>query len=132
MKKKREWKQIEIDESTFIPFDWKDSTPGGENLGRAEFQVCIKFNDNRVSEFWVYPVQTHLNTCWHYSGDVPDFGIFALEGLEQPWVWLVGHCDIHNTPFIRIYSPTNARYIEISQGGLNFWRNTYHNRKSNE
>ena len=72
----KEWTQIEVAGSTFIPFKWRDDTPGGSNLGRAEFQVCLKFKRGKVSEFWVYPRQQRdATTCWHIITTYQDFHI---------------------------------------------------------
>ena len=117
-----EWKLIELTEPIFIPFAWRDPTPGGQNLGRAEFQVCLKFKRGKVSEFWVYPRQTRLETYWHFSyGDI-DFAISSYQRLDSVGAWLVLYCKEHKCPSICVYAPNDAAFLEISYHGLAFWR----------
>jgi hypothetical protein len=118
----QQWEQVEIEGRAFIPFDWKDTTPGGKNLGVAEFHVCVKFSRGKVSEFWVYPTQTHLKTSWHYKGGDINFSISAYEGLKSEGAWLVHWCKEHKCQSISVYSPSEAKYLEIDYHGLSFWR----------
>jgi len=117
-------KIIEIENSIIIPFDWKDPTPGGQNLGVAEFVVCLKFRRGKISEFWVDPVQTRLEVIWHYTHGTSsgDFAISAYEGLQEKGAWFIGFCKTHKCPMIRVYAPNNARYLEINNYGLSFFR----------
>lgn len=121
----RKWQQVEVKDRIVIPFEWRDPTPGGGNLGRAEFHVCLKFKRGKVSEFWVYPVQTRLETCWHYIGESPDFTISAYEGLVSEGAWLSFYCSEHKSTSFSVYSPTGAKFLEISSSGLSFWKNRY-------
>lgn len=118
----KEWQLVEIDGKAFVPFLWRDPTPGGQNLGRAEFQVCLKFKRGKISEFWVYPVQTRMETCWHYSGGDVDFTISAYEGLKSEGSWMMGWCKEHKCTTFSVYAPTDAKFIEINYHGLSFWR----------
>jgi hypothetical protein len=81
----------------------------------------LKFKRGKVSEFWVYPTQTHLETCWHYSGGDIYFAISAYEGLKSGGAWIVRWCKEHKCQSINVYSPTNAKYLEIDGSGLSFW-----------
>jgi hypothetical protein len=119
---RKQWKLVEVLNRLYVPFDWKDSIPGGQNLGRAEFQVCIKFLRKKVSEFWVYPVQSRLETYWHYLGGDVDFSIQSYEGLNQPNVWLASYCTEHKTTMLHIYSPNNAKFLGMDYHGISFWK----------
>jgi hypothetical protein len=113
---------VEIKEKLFIPFDWIDPTPGGRRLGRAEFAVCLKFLRGRISEFWVDPVQTHIDALWHYSGGNVDFTIQAYEKLESEGIWLVSYCKFHKATFFRLYAPRNAKFLLIDHNGISFYK----------
>ena len=120
-----EKKIIEVDGELIVPFDWKDKTPGGGNLGRAEFTVCMKFKGRKVSEFWVDPVQSRLGVIWHFVGGDIDFSISAYEGLKSEGAWLAFRCQEHKSTSLRIYAPTEAKFLEINYHGLSFWRSDF-------
>ena len=119
----KKWKLVEVNDQVFIPFEWRDPTPGGQNLGRAEFQVCLKFKRGKCSEFWVYPFQTRMDTYWHYSGGDIHFVISGYEGLKSEGAWIIGWCKEHKCIAFSIYSPTDAKFLQISYHGISFWRN---------
>ena len=113
---------VEVENSICVPFQWKDRTPGGKNLGRAEFQVCIRFKDGEVDEFWVYPRQQHnMTEYWHRSAPNDKFFAFrAFEGLKEPWVWMVSWCDEHEAQAMSFYVPDDAKYLRIDFYGIGF------------
>ena len=117
---------VEISRPTAIPFDWKDPLPGGQNLGRAEFMVCLKWRRGKLAEYWVDPVQTRLPHGWHFTigpSDRRDFYISAYEGLTPlPGAWLHFWCREHKTTSFRVYAPPGAKYLVLQWGGLEFWR----------
>ena len=119
----RKWNLVEVDGRIVVPFDWRDPKPGGSNLGRAEFQVCLKFNGReRSSEFWVYPVQTRIDDYWHYiNGDI-FFALNAYQGLDDPKTWMARWCKEHKTITLSVYSPSHAKYLVIDWHGLEFWK----------
>lgn len=117
----KKWKAIEVKDTVFIPFQWIDKTPGGANLGRAEFQVCIKFKRNKVDEFWIYPRQQRRNyECWHYKGGTIDFHIASYEDLDRPDVWLITYCREHKAQSFLLYAPNDARFLKIEYSGIAF------------
>jgi len=115
-------KMIEVDDWISVPFQWKDTTPGGKNLGRAEFQVCLKFRDGEVNEFWVYPKQQRDKTeYWHRSAPCDKFfAIRSFEKLDEPWVWMVSWCEEHKTHTMNLYVPDYAKYLRIDFFGIGF------------
>ena len=122
MTKQEDWKIVEVSGKTFIPFAWIDKTPGGSNLGHAEFCVCLRFKRGRVSEFWVYPAQQRdTNTAWHYTGGDIDFSISSYEHLTDAKVWLYFWCKDHKCPSMRIYVPRYSKFLEIDYHGISFW-----------
>ena len=121
MNRPKKWKMIEVEDSLSIPFEYMDKTPGGQNLGRAEFQVCIKFKRGQVSEFWVYPRQQRREDCWHYSGGSDlGFSISSYEGLDNSHVWLVSYCREHKTQTFMTYAPNGAKFLKIDSYGIHF------------
>ncbi len=111
---------IEIKGEIFIPFEWIDKTPGGSNLGRAEFMICIKFRRKQVSEFWVYPKQQRREDCWHYSGGERCFDISSYEKLKREGAWLISFCPEHKTQSISVYAPDGAKFLRITSHGIAF------------
>ena len=119
----KEWKLAECEHNIIIPFEWIDTTPGGSNLGHAEFQVCIKFKKGKISEFWVYPrQQRNADTYWHWVGGSTDFMISSYEHLEDVKVWLISYCKEHKATSIHLYVPRDAKYLRIDYHGLSFQR----------
>jgi hypothetical protein len=117
-----EWKPVELTEKAFIPFLWKDAITDGSSLGRAEFEVCIKYKRRHISEFWVYPVQLRMDTFWHYVGGDIDFALSSYEGLEDPKAWLFFWCKLHKTSGFSVYAPPYSQFLEINYHGLSFWK----------
>ena len=119
----KEWKLVECGNGITIPFEWIDTTPGGSNIGHAEFQVCIKFKQGKVSEFWVYPrQQRNVDTYWHYVGGNIDFTISSYERLEDAKVWMIHYCKEHEATSFNLYVPKDSKYLRIDYHGLNFQR----------
>ncbi|TXH48150.1 MAG: hypothetical protein E6Q97_25440 [Desulfurellales bacterium] len=113
---------VEIKNQLFIPFEWRDLTPGGSNLGRCEFIVCPKFKRREICEFWVDPVQSRMGVIWHFcEGDI-NFTISAYEGLTSEGAWMFFWCKEHKTTAFRVYAPAEAKFLEINRRGLSFWR----------
>lgn len=115
------WNVIDITERTEIPFQWKDPTPGGQSLGRAEFEVCIHFKRRKVVEYWVYPRQQRQEDAWHYIGG-NGYGDFAINSvhLDQPRVWLTYWCKLHKCQCLRMYVPDNSSILVLDHNGITF------------
>jgi hypothetical protein len=114
--------QIEVGSEIEIPFDYLDKTPGGSNLGRAMFQVCIKYLRGKASEVFVYPRQQRLLHYWHRAGHFDiDFCITSYGGLACPRVWRVGWCKEHKCQALEIYVPDDAALLRIDRNGISFW-----------
>ena len=127
----RVWNKVKVKDKIYVPFDWKDPTPGGSNLGRAEFSVCLKFKKGKVKEFWVYPIQTRIEDYWYCKYEYVDFHISSYDKLDSTGAWLVRWCKEHKTPAFSIYAPNNAKVLGIDYCGLSFygafrpWMNEY-------
>ena len=122
---------VEVKGSKWIPFKWRDDTPDGSNLGRAAFQICLKFERSRVSEFWVFPKQQMgVSEYWHFIGGDMDFTFTAYEGLRTEGPWRVMWCKEHKAVSMSIYAPPEAKYIEINQYGVNFWKSDFSSKRS--
>jgi hypothetical protein len=120
---KNELECIEVKDHITIPFLWLDPTPGGSNLGRAEFEVCIKYKRGRVGEYWVYPAQQRdQKHFWHYAGGDVDFCVSSYERLEEPKAWLFYWCKTHKAQAMRIYAPPNSKFLRLDYHGVSFCR----------
>ena len=122
------YKNIEVEGELFIPFKWLDDTPGGENLGRAEFQVCLKSVRGKLKEFWVSTKQQRRNEIWHcQANEYNDFTVNSYEGLDSVGAWLFYPCKEHKAMSFSVYAPTDSRYLQITPSGISFWVNDYSN-----
>jgi hypothetical protein len=120
---KKKWRQVEIENEIWVPFKWRDDTPGGGNLGRAEFQICLRFKRGKVAEYWAYPKQMRdAKECWHWKGTYPDFTISSYQNLEDAKTWLFVWCKEHKTQSMLLYIPREAAYACLDCRGISFWR----------
>jgi hypothetical protein len=119
----RELHQIEIENKIEISFLWKDPTPGRRNLGRAEFEVCLRYLRGKIQEFWVCPAQQRRDECWHLeTNGSQDFSISSYDGLENAKVWLFSYCKTHKASHFRLYVPSFSNTLKIDHYGLSFYR----------
>jgi len=126
--KYEKYKQIEVEEELFVPFNWKDDTLGEANLGRAEFGICLKMLRGKLREFWIYPFQQRMDEyiCWHCkANEYNDFQIASYEGLSSVGAWLIYPFKKHKSLMFRVAAPNNSRYLRIEPSGISFWRNCY-------
>ena len=119
-----EMKRVDVKDRISIPFEWKDMTPGGGNLGHAEFEVEIFYRRGKIVEFAVYPKQQRdANEYWVMTNPCPtDFTINSYNHLEDARVWIFRYCEKHKTPYFSLYVPANSSRIEIDRYGISFWR----------
>ena len=124
------WQMVEVSGALNVPFKWRDDTPGGGNLGHAEFQVCLKHHGKRKSsEFWVYPRQQRgASVYWHKDWVHPDLGfsLSSYQDLEDPNVWHLGYCEEHRCTTFAIYVPRDSVFARIDGYGLSFWKTDVH------
>jgi len=117
---------IEVEDSLFVPFKWLDDDPTGNNLGRAEFKVCLKMKRGKLTEFWVTPHQQRRDEVWHCrANEYNDFNVSSYDGLQGVGAWLFYPCKEHKVLSFVVFVPTNSRYLEITPSGLGFWKNDY-------
>jgi len=116
-----DWKEVEVNGTIVVPFKAMDDTPGGRNLGRAEFSLCTRFFRGKLREFWVYPLQQRdVDTYWHHGWPNDHLTFSAYEGLNECRPWMLGWCEEHKAPFLRIYAPNGAKFLRIDRNGVSF------------
>ena len=115
---------VELSVGTSIPFKWLDDTPGGSNLGIAEFGIVLNFGKGRnVSGFYVFFLQQHnVNSYYHWKGGDIDFTIKSYEGLDDPNVWMIHKSEEPKGTCIHAYAPKGAKYLYIEYHGIVFLR----------
>jgi len=110
-----------------VKFNWRDPTPGGKNLGRAEFKICQIYKRGKLIEYFVYPFQQQMQEYfWHWVGESEDFTINSFEGLGNSWMWLSHWCKTHKTVAMNLYVPNNAVYLNLNYHGLGFTLNPWY------
>lgn len=116
--------EVDVGHELWIPFKWLDDTPGGSNLGRAEFAFCPKFFRGRLKEYWVYPMQQRdQESFWHWKGYTdwaPTFSCY--QQLDDVRIWRVYWCREHKTVTSEMYVPNGARWLQLNGYGMSFWR----------
>ena len=107
----------------FIEFQWRT-----EDLGRAEFRVCVKMSEPGILEYWISPVQQHVEYYlkhFKFISEYPDFSVIGYEGLDNPLIWLFGWCKEHQTNFFSVYVPPMSKYLYCNHDGISFWKTKY-------
>ena len=100
-----------------ILFKWIDDTPGGSNLGRAEFSICPIWANGRLKGAYITRAQQQERG--HYfaklHSDMISFNSKTHEGVvkQEPWLWLQGWCKKHKTQSCRIYVPPQSSKLII-------------------
>ena len=119
----KKWTCVEVGDSVEIPFIWLDKTPGGSNLGRAMFQVCIRYKKGKIWDFFVYPRQQRSSEYWHHGGASEFAFTISSHRLPNPDVWKVGWCEEHKAQTLSIYVPEGSDVLRVDHYGLTFMRN---------
>lgn len=122
----KEFKEYILKDGEKVFFKWRDDTPGGSNVGRAEFTFCPVYKYGKLKEMYIYPVQqrdidTYYKAVFNYAP--LDFSIQSWVGLEYPKTWLYFWCKQHKCAGFRLYVPTDSKYFEVqflSNFSINF------------
>ena len=99
-----------------VYFKWRDPTPGGSNLGRAEFSFCPVYKRGKLKEMVIWPIQqrnvdTYYKAVFEYSP--LDISIHSNPGLDDPKIWLHFWCKMHKCAGFRLYVPTDSKYFQV-------------------
>lgn len=99
---------IQIKGGDFIPFEWKT-----ERWGRAEFSICPIYKRRKLVKLFIYPHQQENKEDYYIWEGTSDsyFTIQGYEGLNDPKIWLIGWCKEHKCQNIRLYVPSNSKFI---------------------
>jgi len=118
----KEWKLVTVDDSIAIHFVALDPTPGGSNLGRAEFTVCQIFKYGKPKGYFVYPRQQRdVDTCWYVTYvSFQGISIGSYGNIDPPRVWNTFWCKDHKTMGLDMYVPNNSRILHLDRYGLRF------------
>ena len=109
-------KRISVD--SIIPYKVLDDTPGGGNLGRAEFLFCPLWTRGRMRELLIYPLQQRSKMYYRLDltdcGKVTTFGFDSYGDKERPRAWRMGWCKEHKTVSYEVYVPTGTDRLSFS------------------
>jgi hypothetical protein len=113
-------KPIELDEGDIIEYQVLDDTPGGGNLGRAEFVFCPILKRGRITEVNIYRKQQRRKDRWfrvkmcsdQYTGLAFEHrtGEYRTESLAP---WHIGPCKEHKGLAFSVYVPTGTGQIRV-------------------
>ena len=112
---------MEVERAIIVPFEWRDPTPGGSNLGRASSMYAWYSNVasyksslfTRHSYVWI-----HAGTC--LTRGFNDFTTHSYDGLDNANTWMATYCKEHKAFMLAIYAPTGAKFLRIDSYGLSF------------
>lgn len=97
-----------------------DPTPGGGNLGRAEFIFCPIWKDGIMTRLLIYPRQQRVKVfCYDLSlkdaGMVKNFCFHSWthKGIEQPHAWRMYWCEEHATVSYEVYVPSKTNRLSF-------------------
>lgn len=100
---------IEIEDEQSIEFDGYH-----KDYGRAEFEICIMWKRNKISEVFIYPKQQDVNHYYHYKPKNPystSISYSGYQGLDSPEIWFQYWCKDHKTVCTRLYVPEDSKYL---------------------
>lgn len=105
-----------LEDGEKVYFKWRDSTPGGSSLGRAEFSICPVYRYGKLKEMYIFPnqqrdVDTYYKAVFNYAP--LDFSIQSWVGLDTPKIWLHYWCKLHKCAGFRLYVPTDSKYFDV-------------------
>ncbi len=115
---KRE-KVVDVGLDGAIPYVAMDPTPGGENLGRAEFEFCPIWKRGRMVELLVFPAQQRTDVlCYRLAltGRVRTFSFThrsASPRREEARPWMMTWCQEHKTVSYRVYVPAYTNELRF-------------------
>ena len=116
-KQVKELKEHILKDGESILFKWVDDTPGGSNLGRAEFTFCPVYEYGKLKEMYIYPMQQrNVDTYYKAVFSYPplDFSVSSQDGLGDPKIWLHYWCKEHKCAGFRLYVPNDSKYFTVS------------------
>ena len=103
---------IELNDKAIIEFNSMT-----KEYGRAEFSFCLKWKRGKLTDVWISPFQQpHSKSEYHIGGlKCGGFRTYAwtYEGMENPWPWTYGWCNIHKCQFMRVYVPPHSSKLCI-------------------
>lgn len=107
-------KQVELNDNGRIYFKWLDDTPGGKNIGRAEFGFCPVWKRKRIKEIFIYKLQQRdITEHYHVECHGNGLSISSWTGLDDPKIWMFFKCSEHKTMGMRVYVPSHSEYVEF-------------------
>lgn len=102
-----------------IRYEWMDKTPGGGNLGHAEFLFCPVWSRGRMRELHIYPRQQRV-PVYCYTLDLSEcrisdfsFSSWTYMGIEHPWCWRMWWCKEHKGVSYEVYVPKNTSQMSF-------------------
>ena len=112
-------KTITLDDA--IHYRAMDPTPGGGNLGRAEFVFCPVWKRGVMRELLIYRAQQR-DKQRAYRLPLADAGrvtVFSFRawghrGIEEPRPWRMGWCKEHKGVSYEVYVPSGTDRLTFS------------------
>lgn len=96
-----------------IRFKALDDTPGGGNLGRAEFQFCPIWRKGKMAELMIFRRQQREEVRAYRLKLLRGITQFSFQGPyeDKPNLWHMFWCEEHETVCYRVYVPTHSSRI---------------------
>ena len=109
---------VDITLAETIPYKAMDDTPGGGNLGRAEFQFCPVWKRGIMVELLIYRAQQRDKTKAYRlplaeAGRVTTFSFDARVEHERPRPWRMFWCKEHKNVTYEVYVPSGTDQIKF-------------------
>lgn len=124
MKNKKE-KPILLGHGDCIAYDVLDKTPGGGNLGRAEFVFCPILNGKRIERVEIYRKQQRRDDRWFRVKIYGDYatGLAFKEAHCRPGhqyiaAWNYHRCAEHKGISMSVYVPDGTCRMRVELSGI--------------
>lgn len=118
-------KAIELKDNQAIEYDVLDKTPGGSNLGRAEFVFCPVIKSGKIREVHIFRRQQRQSDKHYlvklYSDERAGIGFrHNPEGSRgnalAPWYYSV--CQEHKGMSISVYVPDDTSKLVVRHSSI--------------
>lgn len=116
MANKKQWKRKELNDGDRVYYKAYDDTPGGGNLGHAEFVICPVYKRGKLKEVFIYPQQQH-NIKYYYHYKLPytpyAWGVDSYNSDDPVNIWMWFWCKEHKCMSLELYVPKYANYFSV-------------------
>jgi len=116
-----DWKDpIELSKHQPISYKWIDETPGGMNLGRAEFTFCPKYKRDRLTEMFISRKQQREKDRYYIAKGLnsESFSFRKQDDIRATPIWRIAFCHDHKVTRFELYVPMGTSTLLMDYSSI--------------